>query len=56
VIDILKKLKKIIKKTIKDREKNWKKKGLGDVGMSHHSTSLINDPELKRISRLYWRN
>ena len=36
-------------KAIKDREKKWKKKGLGDIGMSHHSTSLINDPGLKEF-------
>ena len=45
----IKQAKKNNQKTIKDREKNWKKKGLGDVGMSHHSTSLINDPALKEF-------
>jgi hypothetical protein len=45
----IKEAKKNNQKAIKDREKNWKKKGLGDVGMSHHSSSLINDPELKEF-------
>ena len=35
----IKQAKKNNQKAIKDREKDWKKKGLGDVGMSHHSTS-----------------
>jgi uncharacterized protein (TIGR02466 family) len=45
----IKEARKNNQKAIKDREKNWKKKGLGDVGMSHHSSSLINDPELKEF-------
>jgi len=36
------------KQVIKDREKLVKKK-IGDHGMSHHSTSLINDPDLKEF-------
>jgi hypothetical protein len=24
--------------------------------MSHHSTSLVGDPDLKRITRIYWFN
>ena len=35
-------------KTIKEREKNFGKK-IGDHGMSHHSTTLINDPNLKEL-------
>jgi uncharacterized protein (TIGR02466 family) len=34
---------------IEDREKSFNKKGLGDIGMSYHSLSLINDPELKEF-------
>ena len=45
----IKEARKNNQKAIKDREKNWKKKGLGDITMSHHSTSLINDPELKEF-------
>ena len=36
------------KKVIKDREKELGKK-IGDFGMSHHSTSLVGDPDLKEL-------
>ena len=45
----IKDTKKKNEKIIKDREKKWNIKGLGDIGMSHHSTSLINDPKLKEF-------
>jgi len=47
----IKQARKNNQKTIKAREKSWKKKGLGDVGMSHHSTTLINDPALKEFQK-----
>jgi uncharacterized protein (TIGR02466 family) len=36
------------KKAIKEREKTLGKK-IGDHGMSHHSTSLVGDPDLKEL-------
>ena len=36
------------KKLIKEQEKKFKKK-IGDFGMSHHSTSLIDIPEFKTL-------
>lgn len=45
----VKNAKKVNQKTIKNREKILKKKGLGDIGMSHHSASLIDDPDLKEF-------
>ena len=36
------------KKIIKDREKELGKK-IGDFGLSHHSTSLVGDPDLKEL-------
>ena len=36
------------KKAIKEREKELGKK-VGDFSMSHHSTSLVGDPDLKEL-------
>jgi len=36
------------KETIKKRNKEYKK-NIGDLGMSHHSTSLINIPDFKEL-------
>ena len=44
----LKQAKKNNEKIIKERDKKLNKK-IGDHGMSHHSTSLINDPNLKEL-------
>jgi len=44
----IKKAKKNNEKIIKEREKKWKKK-VGDITLSHHSTSLIGDPDLKEL-------
>ena len=44
----IKQAKKRNEPMIKDREKKWKKK-VGDITMSHHSGSIINDPQLKEF-------
>ena len=44
----IKEAKKRNEPMIKDREKRWKKK-VGDITLSHHSGSMINDPELKEF-------
>ena len=44
----IKEIKKNNVKIIKEREKKFGKK-IEDYGMSHHSTSLINDPNLKKL-------
>ena len=44
----IKKAKNNNKKEIKERIKNYKK-NIGDLGMSHHSDSLINIPEFKEL-------
>ena len=44
----IKQAKKRNEPMIKDREKRWKKK-VGDITLSHHSGSMINDPELKEF-------
>jgi uncharacterized protein (TIGR02466 family) len=46
--EYIKNIKKNNSKEIKEREKKFGKK-IGDHGMSHHSTSLIGDPNLKEL-------
>jgi|TARA_R110000803_G_scaffold90507_1_gene157912 uncharacterized protein (TIGR02466 family) len=46
----IKKSKKINEPMIKDREKRWKKK-VGDITLSHHSESMINNSELKEFQQ-----
>jgi len=45
----IKSAKKNNEKIIKQREKEWKKK-VGDITMSHHSSSMIGDPDLKEFT------
>jgi uncharacterized protein (TIGR02466 family) len=45
----IKEAKKNNQKIIEDRENNFNKKELGDIGMCYQSNSLINDPELKEL-------
>jgi len=44
----IKKAKKNNKESIKKREKDWKVK-IGDASLSHHSSSMIGDPDIKEF-------